>query len=98
MLWFCDLLILNKDSVLIAVKRDAIFYTRDVKVVPFVRGRYMRKGYHFSQKWYRKGSGVEPRGDQIDRLRSYFNLLHIFATLISFLQEIKFFPRPQGWA
>ena len=27
MLWFCDLLILNKDSVFIAVKRDANFYT-----------------------------------------------------------------------
>ena len=49
MLWFCDLLILNKDSVLIAVKRDAIFYTRYVKVVPFVRGRYA-KGVPFLSK------------------------------------------------
>ena len=58
----------------------------------------IRKGYHFSQKWYGKGSEVGPRDDQIDRLRSYFNLLHTFATLISFLQENKFFPCPQGWA
>ena len=42
MLWFCDLLIFNKDSVFIAVKRDAIFYTRYVNVVPFVRGRYTK--------------------------------------------------------
>ena len=30
MVWFCDLLILTKDSVFIAVKRDAIFCTRYV--------------------------------------------------------------------
>ena len=49
MLWFCDVLILNKDSVFIAVKRGAIFYTRYVKVVPFVRGRYT-KGLPFLSK------------------------------------------------
>ena len=49
MLWFCDLVILNKDSVFITVKRDAIFYTRYVKVVPFVRGRYA-KGVPFLSK------------------------------------------------
>ena len=49
LLWFCALLILNKDSVFIAVKRDAIFYTRYVKVVPFVRGRYT-KGVPFLSK------------------------------------------------
>ena len=49
MLWVCDLLILNKDSVFIAVKRDAIFYTRYVKVVPFVPGRYT-KGVPFLSK------------------------------------------------
>ena len=49
MLWFCDLLIFNKDIVFIAVKRDAIFYTRYVKVVPFVRGRYT-KGFPFLSK------------------------------------------------
>ena len=42
MLWFCDLLIFNKDRVFIAVRRDAIFYARYVKVVPFVRGRYTK--------------------------------------------------------
>ena len=47
--WFCDLLIFNKDSVFIAVKRDVIFYTRYVKVVPFVRGRYT-KGVSFLSK------------------------------------------------
>ena len=49
MLWFCDLLILNKDSVFIAVKRDAIFLTRYVEVEPFVRGMYT-KGVPFLSK------------------------------------------------
>ena len=43
MLWFCDLLILNKDRVFIAVRRDAIFYARYVKVVPFVGRRYLKE-------------------------------------------------------
>ena len=46
---FVIFLILNKDIVFIAVKRDAIFYTRYVKVVRFVRGRYT-KGVPFLSK------------------------------------------------
>ena len=44
---------LNKDSVFIAVKRDAIFYTRYVKVEPFVRGMYT-KGIPFVSKMVQK--------------------------------------------
>ena len=58
MLWFCDLLILNKDRVFIAVRRDAIFYARYVKVVPFVRGR-CTKGVPFLKNGIEKGQGLD---------------------------------------
>ena len=45
-----------KDDAFTAVKRDAKFYTRYVKGVPFVN-KGVQKGYLFREKWYIKGKG-----------------------------------------
>ena len=46
------------DSAFTAVKRDAEFKTRYVKVVPFVNRRYT-EGDLFREHWYIKGKGLD---------------------------------------
>ena len=76
MLWFCDLLILNKDRVFIAVRRHAIFYARYVKVVPFVRGRCTKGGTISLKNGIEKGQGLD-----LGEIRSiYFGHILIYST------------------